>query len=150
MVCLGNICRSPLAEGLLRKKLKEKGVTHIHVDSAGTSAHHEGELPDSRTRENALNHNLDISDITSRPFKPEDFERFDRIYVMDQSNMENVLLLARKREHETKVDLLLNCLEPGCNKSVPDPYFGGPEGFEKVFTMLDKATENLANELLKS
>ena len=149
MVCLGNICRSPLAEGILRKKLNEAGLKHITVDSAGTSGHHAGENPDPRSIRNAKKNGVDISGIVSRKFSVEDFDRFDRIYVMDHSNYNNVLSLARNKADEQKVELLLNVLHPGKNKAVPDPWYGGDEGFQEVFELVDKACDALVEQLKK-
>lgn len=138
MVCLGNICRSPVAEGLLRQRAAEKGI-HITVDSAGTSDFHIGEQPDSRSMAHAKSKGTDISDLRGRQFTVEDFDLFDQIFVMDYSNHENVAKLARNKSDMEKVDLLLNQLYPGENQSVPDPYFGGDEGFEQVYNMVDAA-----------
>lgn len=146
MVCLGNICRSPLAEGILRKKLEEKNIDAI-VDSAGTSNYHEGLCPDERSIESGKKHGLDISNLCSRPFTEKDFDGFDKIYVMDSSNLQNVLKLARNEKDKQKVDLILNSFSPGRNESVPDPYFGREDGFERVYQMLDKACEVIANNL---
>lgn len=134
MVCLGNICRSPLAEGILKSKLPE----HF-IDSAGTSAHHEGEAPDSRSIQIAKQHNIDISEQKSRPFTVDDFDRFDYIYVMDTSNYNNVINLSRSSEDRNKVKLILNEITPN-NMEVPDPYYGGEDGFQNVFNLLDDAT----------
>ncbi len=139
MVCLGNICRSPLAEGVLRHKLEEAGIAGVHVDSAGTSDWHAGEHPDRRSMENAAAHGVDISKLVSRQFVTDDFDRFDRIYVMDSSNYRDVMALARHAEDEKKVALLLNMKWPGKNMAVPDPYFGGEDGFEKVFCLVEEA-----------
>ena len=147
MVCLGNICRSPLAEGILRKKLNETGITHITVDSAGTSGHHSGENPDPRSIRNAKKNGVDIADIVSRKFSVSDFDRFDRIYVMDHSNYNNVLSLARHEEDREKVELFLNVLHPGRNKAVPDPWYGGEEGFQEVFELVDQACDALVKQL---
>ena len=132
MVCLGNICRSPLAEGIMLKLIKENNI-NMRVDSAGTSDYHIDEAPDKRTIANAANHNVDLKTLRARQFKASDFDKFDKIYVMDKSNMANVLALATNEEHKTKVDLLLNASNPGMNLEVPDPYFGGEQGFEDVF-----------------
>ncbi len=144
MVCLGNICRSPLAEGLLRKKVKELGW---ETDSAGTSAYHVDEAPDPRSIQIGRKYGVNISDLRGRQFSADDFERFDKIYVMDQSNYQNVMKLARNDNDRAKVDYLLNELEPGSNSEVPDPYFGGDMGFENVYTMLDKATDRIVEKL---
>ena len=146
MVCLGNICRSPLAEGILRKKLKEKGISVV-VDSAGTAPYHIGENPDPRAITTAQRHNIEISHLVGRQFTVDDFDEFDSIYAMDVSNCDNILSLARNEDDKTKVELLLNVMEPGSDRSVPDPWHGGGDGFEDVFYMLDEACEKVANSL---
>ncbi|MES2763847.1 MAG: low molecular weight protein-tyrosine-phosphatase [Bacteroidota bacterium] len=143
MVCLGNICRSPLAEGIMLKLIKENNL-NMRVDSAGTSNYHVDEAPDKRTITNAAKHNVDLKSLRARQFKASDFEKFDKIYVMDKSNMANVLALATTDEHKTKVELLLNASNPGENNEVPDPYFGGEQGFEDVFHMVYKACQHVA------
>lgn len=147
MVCLGNICRSPLAEGLLRHHLQLQGKDHIEVDSAGTSDYHVGEQPDTRTIQNAATHKVDISSLRARQFHAADFESFDRIFVMDASNYQNVSLVSKNTEQMAKVDFLLNVLWENENRAVPDPYFGGPDGFEQVFQLVNKACEVLAAKL---
>lgn len=144
MVCLGNICRSPLAEEILKSKVDSDKV---YVDSAGTGHWHAGEAPDSRSIEIAKKHNLDISYQRARQFQPEDFDTFDIIYVMDNSNKDDVLSMAKTEEHRKKVRLILDEIFPGENVDVPDPYYGGSTGFENVFTMLDEACENIARNL---
>jgi len=146
MVCLGNICRSPLAEAILRQKSEQLDLD-IHIDSAGTSDYHIGESPDQRSSENALTNGLDISYLRARQFMVEDFDRFDRIFVMDRSNKENVLRLSRGDEDSKKVDLILNLTHPGSNMEVPDPYFGGAQGFQHVYELLDEATDRIIEEL---
>lgn len=146
MVCLGNICRSPLADGLLRKKIKEKGLP-IEVDSAGTSSYHIGAQPDVRTQENALKHGVDLSFLRARQFVKSDFKDFDRIYAMDSNNVFNILELAQNEEDKQKVHLLLDLIPDVHSKEVPDPYYGGEQGFEKVFQLVDKATDILIEEL---
>lgn len=143
MVCLGNICRSPLAEGMMLKLIQDHQLP-ISVDSAGTSGFHVGENPDHRTIQNAKSHGVDLSPIVARQFSVEDFDRFDKIYVMDKSNYKNVLSLARNHQDSEKVDLLLNVIEPGKNLEVPDPYYGGEKGFEDVFQLIKKACNKLA------
>jgi protein-tyrosine phosphatase len=137
MVCLGNICRSPLAEGILRSKLS---VEHF-VDSAGTIGFHEGEKPDRRSIETAARHGIDISGQRSRPLQKADFQRFDRIYCMDKSNLRDVLSLAENAEQKAKVSLIIE------NTNVPDPYYGSAKDFENVFQMLDEACEEIAREI---
>jgi protein-tyrosine phosphatase len=143
MVCLGNICRSPLAEGIMLKLISENNI-NMRVDSAGTSDYHIDEAPDKRTITNAAKHDVDLKPLRARQFKASDFEKFDKIYVMDNSNMANVLALATTEEQKAKVDLLLNASNPGMNLEVPDPYFGGEQGFEDVFQMVYKACQNVA------
>lgn len=148
MVCLGNICRSPLADGLLRKKVEEAGLT-IGVDSAGTADYHVGSPPDSRMRATAKRMGCPIDDLRARHFVVADFDRFDRIFVMDKSNFSNVLSLARSKSDEAKVELILNLSHPNRDLEVPDPYFGGDQGFSDVYRLLDDATDVLLNELQK-
>lgn len=147
MVCLGNICRSPLAEGIMQYKAAERGLNWA-VDSAGTGFWHVGELPDSRSVETARRYGIDITGQRARQFKPVDFEHFDKIFVMDTQNLRDVLRHARTEEHREKVDLILNQLYPGQNHSVPDPYFDD-DGFEAVFRMLDEACEAFINRHLQ-
>lgn len=138
MVCLGNICRSPLAEGILRHKAQKKNLD-IKVDSAGTASYHVGEAPDPRSQETALENNINISGLRGRQFQTRDYDDFDKILVMDSSNYQNVISLARNQADKDKVELILNYLNPNTNQSVPDPYYGGNDGFRKVFEMLDRS-----------
>lgn len=142
MVCLGNICRSPLAEGILRAKLSED----FHVDSAGTGDWHVGQCPDKRSVAVAKTYGIDISNQRARQFNPKDFDEFDLIYVMDESNFKDVTALAKNEIHRSKVKLILEEFE---NKNVPDPYYGGDEGFEKVFNMLDEISTKIASKISK-
>ncbi|TXE19827.1 low molecular weight phosphotyrosine protein phosphatase [Psychroflexus gondwanensis] len=144
MVCLGNICRSPLAEGLLRSKLD---TSIFEIDSAGTSTYHQGSLPDQRSIEVASKYGLDITNQKSRPFTKKDFQSFDYIYVMDSSNYEDVINMADNKEEEDKVNLILNTIYPGENQSVPDPYHDSINGFEQVYHMLDESCSVIASEL---
>jgi len=141
MVCLGNICRSPLAEGILQSKLPRNLFT---VDSAGTATYHVGEAPDNRSIEVAINNNIDISKQRARQFTRDDFDRFDYIFAMDNSNYKNITKLARNTEDLSKVKLILNESHPQKNRDVPDPYYGGEEGFEKVYHLLDEACSFIA------
>lgn len=147
MVCLGNICRSPLAEGIMLHLIEERQL-NITVDSAGTSNYHIGENPDQRTIKNAKKHGIDLSPLIARQFTVSDFETFDRIFVMDKSNLSNVLTLAQSEEHKSKVDLLLNISHPDQNLEVPDPYFGGEQGFEEVFQLVYNACDVFVNDHL--
>jgi protein-tyrosine phosphatase len=141
-VCLGNICRSPLAEGIMLKLISDKNLS-IEIDSAGTSNFHVGETPDYRTVLNAKKHDVDLTPLKARQFSEKDFNKFDTIYVMDKSNMTNVLALAKNKEQEQKVELFLNALFPNQNREVPDPYFGGEEGFEDVFNLVYSTCEKM-------
>lgn len=146
MVCLGNICRSPLAEGILQSKLD---TTRFEVDSAGTGGWHQGENPDKRSVKIAKVKGIDISKQRARQIKKSDFQDFDYIYVMDKSNYNNVIALAPDQQAEAKVKMILNEVYPDTDKEVPDPYYGGEDGFEKVFEMLDEACQVIANKLQK-
>lgn len=145
MVCLGNICRSAVAEGIMLDIIKKHNL-NIEVDSAGTSNYHIGEAPDGRTINNAKKHNIDLTPLRARQFVTSDFEKFDKIYVMDKSNLRNVLNLAKTEVQKNKVDLLLNVTNPNENREVPDPYFGGEKGFEDVFQMVYTACEKILLE----
>lgn len=140
MVCLGNICRSPMAHGLLEYKIKKEGL-NWKVDSAGTSAYHQGEPPDSRAISCMKLHGISIQHQQSRPFTVEDFERFDLIFCMDKSNLRNVLALAINNIQAAKVKLLLHEIPDELEEEVPDPYYGGIDGFESVYKLLDCATD---------
>ena len=144
MVCLGNICRSPLAEGILKSKVDSE---NIQVDSAGTGGWHIGELPDPRSIEIAKKHGLDITDQRGKQFSTYDFEIYDHIFVMDNSNYRDVLKLAKNDVERKKVKRILDEIFPGENVDVPDPYYGGAMGFENVFKMLDQACDLIAVKL---
>ncbi|MCG1037163.1 low molecular weight protein-tyrosine-phosphatase [Polaribacter sargassicola] len=144
MVCLGNICRSPLAEGILKSKVNKADV---FVDSAGTGAYHVGNLPDPRSIDVAAKHGINITDQKARKFVVKDFDEFDVIYVMDDSNYQNILLLARNKADEEKVKLILNEAHPNKNLNVPDPYYGGDQGFEDVYKMLDEACNFISKKI---
>jgi protein-tyrosine phosphatase len=146
MVCLGNICRSPLAEGILRHKAEKLNIS-IQIDSAGTSNYHIGDHPDSRTIANAKKHGVDVSKLKARQFSVADFDNFDTIFVMDASNYADVVSLSRDSNDRKKVEMILNRVYPNSNMNVPDPYFGGEQGFENVFILLDKACEVIANSV---
>lgn len=146
MVCLGNICRSPLAEGILQSKLPSN---QFLVDSAGTGNWHAGQGPDERSIATAKNRGLDISCQKARQIRTSDFMEFDHIYVMDSSNYRDVLALAPDAASRAKVKLMMDEVHPGAGVDVPDPYFGGPEGFDKVYDMLDEACGIVAEKLIK-
>ena len=146
MVCLGNICRSPIAEGLLQQKVNETGLDVV-VDSCGTGGWHSGENPDPRSISKMLEKGYHIDHQRSRKIHNDDFSEFDRIYCMDQSNLEDVMRLAKTLNANHKVDLILNNKTYGREFEVPDPYYGAADGFELVFQMLDKATDQIIEEL---
>lgn len=144
MVCLGNICRSPLAEGILKSKLPKNTFS---IDSAGTANYHVGDPPDRRSIAVAKKYGIDILNLKGRQFEVRDFDVFDIIYVMDESNHRNVLSLARNEQDKNKVNFILNEIYPNQNYDVPDPYYGGEQGFENVFKMLDEACSIIAEKL---
>ena len=144
MVCLGNICRSPLAEGILASKLPKDKFT---VDSAGTGSWHIGHFPDERSIAVAKKNKLDISRQKGRLFTKNDFDAFDYIYVMDNSNFNDVVELSKNQDQKNKVHLILNELFPNENVDVPDPYYGVPNGFDTVFKMLDEVCDIIAEKL---
>ena len=145
MVCLGNICRSPLAEGILASKLpKDK----FRIDSAGTGSWHIGHTPDERSIATAKKNGLDISNQRGRQFSSSDFDTFDYIFVMDSSNYETVISLAKNQEHKDKVRMILDELFPNENVDVPDPYFGLPNGFNMVYQMLDEVCDVISEKLI--
>lgn len=143
-VCLGNICRSPLAEGILKSKVDP---SKVFVDSAGTGHWHVGKSPDERSISIAKSNEIDITDQRGRQFSARDFDEFDLIYVMDNSNREDVLALARNEQDREKVKLILDEIFPGENVDVPDPYYGAAVGFQNVFQMLDEACDQIASRL---
>ena len=144
MVCLGNICRSPLAEGILKLKVDSQ---KYFIDSAGTGSYHLGSPPDSRSIAVSRKNNLDISYQRCRQFGVSDFDEFDIIYVMDNSNKRDVLALARDENDKAKVKMILNEIFPNENVDVPDPYLGGDQGFEKVYKLLEEACSIIAQKL---
>src|SRR5690606_36226500 len=144
MVCRGNICRSPLAEGILKSKFDPSKVL---VDSAGTGHWHVGNPPDDRSIDIARKYNINITYQRGRQFTVKDFDTFDQIYVMDNSNKDDVLALAKNDIQREKVQLSLDEIFPGENVDVPDPYYGGNEGFDSVYKMLDEACEKIASKL---
>lgn len=143
MVCLGNICRSPMAHGLLQHKVEQRKLGW-EVDSAGTSGWHRGEQPDKRAIACMKRHGINISNQSSRPFIHDDFKAFDLIYVMDKANLHDVLEMAGTEEEQNKVALVMSLVYEQTPIDVPDPYFGvGDKGFENVYTMLDEATDKI-------
>jgi len=142
MVCLGNICRSPLAEGILQRKIEAAGLNWF-VDSAGTNGYHVGEAPHHLSQKVALANGINISRQVSRKFLKEDFDRFDKIYAMAGDVITEMEMIARHTFDASKVDLLLNEVYPGQNRDVPDPWYGAEPGYHKVFEMIDKACDAL-------
>ena len=140
MVCLGNICRSPLAEGILQQKIKAAGLNWV-VDSAGTNGYHVNEAPHRLSQKVAKKRGIDISKQICRRFVVEDFERFDKIYVMAADVTDEMRELTGSKFDDSKIDLLLNELYPGENKDIPDPWYGPEAGYEEVFDMIEEACE---------
>jgi len=145
MVCLGNICRSPLAAGILQHKAGMAGLDW-EVDSCGTSTYHIGDPPHKLSQKVAKQHGVDISNQRGSQFKKEDMLTFDRIYAMDSDNYNDIKRMSGQLWSEGKTDLILNELYPGQNRSVPDPWWGGEEDFEKVYEMLDKAADKIVSK----
>jgi len=147
MVCLGNICRSPLAEGILQYKANLAKLNMI-VDSAGTGNYHIGEAPHHSSQKVALQNGVDISGQKCRQFRKTDFVDFDKIYVMDAANYNDVKRMAGHYFNEKKIDLILNELYPHENRQVPDPWYGGFNDFEKVYAMLDAACNAIVQKYI--
>ena len=139
MVCLGNICRSPMADGWLRHKAKMLDLS-IEVDSAGTANYHIGKQPDHRMRRISLEYGVSIDELRARQFSVADFDNYDIIFAMDRNNEQNILRLARNENDKQKVRLFLNELYPDQNLEVPDPYYGTDANFKEVIELLDQAT----------
>jgi protein-tyrosine phosphatase len=146
MVCLGNICRSPLAEGILKHRAKENGID-ILVDSAGTGFWHVGQKPDRRSIAVAEKNGIDITCQRARLFKKEDFQKFDVIYAMDENNLNELMKKAKNDEEKRKVKLIMNELSPEQNIPVPDPYYGDDSGFDEVFQMLNLVAEKILTDI---
>ena len=147
MVCLGNICRSPLAEGILKNKVAKHDL-NWEVDSAGTGSWHVGNLPDSRSVAVAKKYDIDITDQRAMQFEQKHFNSFDLIFAMDASNYQNIIRLAENEDQKKKVHLIMNMSNPGMNQTVPDPYYGN-DGFENVYKMLDEACEKIIENYSK-
>ena len=144
MVCLGNICRSPLAEGILKEKTKDSNTI---VDSAGTAGYHIGSPPDKRSIDIAIKYNINLRDQRARQFSIADFNTFDIIYAMDKNNYEYLVNLTRNQDERKKIRMILDEVNPGLHKSVPDPYYGGQNGFQEVYNMLDEACTKIAIQI---
>lgn len=146
MICLGNICRSPMAEGILRKKIEENNL-NAEVDSCGTASYHIGDSPDLRAQQTIKKHGHDISNLRGRQFSIEDFDKFDLIFTMDENNYKHIVRLARNENDRKKVNMIMNMAYPQMNIPVPDPYYGGLNGFEETYEMLDLACENIIHSI---
>ena len=146
-VCLGNICRSPTAEGVFRKLVREAGLEHaIHIDSAGTHAYHVGNPPDARAQQTASRRGIDLSTLRGRQASAEDLETFDYILAMDRDNLRHLQYLAGSTPAR-HVQLLLDYAGDWDLDEVPDPYYGGDTGFERVFDMLEAAAAGLLDHI---
>jgi protein-tyrosine phosphatase len=145
MVCLGNICRSPLAEGIIKKHLRQTGM-QAYVDSAGLIGYHIGELPDKRSIAVAAHYGIDITDQRARMFVKSDLQKFDYIFAMDQNNFENLQEYAVTTDEQSRIHLLLEFAGLG-KKAVPDPYYGDKSDFEHVYQLLDDACQKIVHKL---
>ena len=144
MVCLGNICRSPLAEGILAHKTKH---LNLEVDSAGTAAYHIGKSPDNRSIEVAEKYGIDLTQQIARQFSRADFDEFDIIYAMDTNNYAHLISLASNETELKQIRLILNEINPNTCDSVPDPYYGGGDGFKNIYDILDKACDKIVQNI---
>lgn len=148
-VCMGNICRSPTAEGVFRHITKQRNFSDIiETDSAGTHAYHVGDPPDRRAQAAALDRGIDISDLRARRVCPEDYEQFDLILAMDRDNHE-ILVGQSPQDKTDRIKLFLDYAKDVAESEVPDPYYGGPRGFERVFDMIESASEGLLDKILQ-
>ena len=145
LVCLGNICRSPMAEGILRSKIEKAGLD-IEVDSAGTANYHVGELPHKNTIKIAAENGLDIRDLKARQFQTRDFEEFYVIFFIDSYYYVDVMRLSKTDLHTSKIQYFLNELNEGTNVNVPDPWFGGYDGFQEVYRMLERTCDKIVEK----
>ena len=144
MICLGNICRSPLAEGILSLKGKH---LNLEVDSAGTAAYHIGKQPDIRSIKIANKYTIDLNKQRARQFSRADFDKFDIIYAMDTNNYAHLISLASTETERNKIRMILNEINPKAYQSVPDPYYGGENGFQDIYNMLDKACDKIIQNI---
>ncbi|MFZ9694824.1 MAG: low molecular weight protein-tyrosine-phosphatase [Chitinophagaceae bacterium] len=149
MVCLGNICRSPLAEGILKEKVRQAGLNWV-VESAGTNRYHTGEAPHPLSQKVALHNGIDISAQRARSFIPEDIKQYDRIYALAGDVLEDIRKIAGANFDSNKVELLLNEQFPTENREVPDPYYGAEDGYHKVFAMIDEVCTTILEKYSNS
>ncbi len=147
-VCTGNICRSPLAEGILKDKLSKLSI-NAFIDSCGFESFHAGDHPDNRALTVAQKRGIDISGHSARVFTNADFDNFDRIYIMDSSHFKRLKKIARNAEDRKKIDFIMNTIYPGQNIPVPDPWYNDLDAFENVCDMLEPACERIASDLLQ-
>ncbi|MFZ4059103.1 MAG: low molecular weight protein-tyrosine-phosphatase [Ferruginibacter sp.] len=147
MVCLGNICRSPLAEGILADKAKKAGL-HWTVDSAGTNGYHTGEAPHHLSQKVAKLNGIDISSQISRKFVVDDFNKYDKIYAMAKDVIHDIKKISKHTFDEQKVEVLMNALHPAKNEDVPDPWYGSEKGYHEVFTLINKACDAIIEPYL--
>jgi len=148
-VCMGNICRSPTAEGVFNKVIQDMRMAdHFLVDSAGTHAYHIGEPSDPRSQQTARGRGIDLSRIRARKVASADFEYFDHILAMDSDNY-HILMSASPSEHQHKVSLFLDYATDSKEQDVPDPYYGGPNGFEHVFDLVEEASKGFYHSIIK-
>lgn len=146
-VCMGNICRSPTAHGVFRTLLEREGLSHlIATDSAGTHAYHVGNPPDKRAQATALGRGVDLSDLVARRVEAEDFEAFDYVLAMDQDNYISLCEICPD-QHVDKISLLMDFAPGMRTREVPDPYYGGSSGFDRVFDLVEAAAEGLLEEI---
>lgn len=147
MVCMGNICRSPLAHGLFQELVDKEGLSDlIVVDSAGTHAYHVGEQPDPRSQQTALRHGIDLSRQRARRVADKDFEAFDYILAMDRDNY-SILISNSPAEHHHKISMFLEFAPQRSEEEVPDPYYGGPDGFDRVYDLVEAAAAGLLQDI---
>lgn len=142
MVCLGNICRSPLAEGILKHKAKQAGL-NWYIESAGTNGYHTGEAPHHLSQKVATLNGIDICNQKARQFTANDFKSFDKLYAMSKDVIEEMEWIAKDAFDRNKCDLLMNALYPGKNMDIPDPWYGPEPGFHKAYKMIDEACEKI-------
>jgi len=145
MVCLGNICRSPLAEGILRDKVEKAGLDWT-IDSAGTNNYHMNEAPHPLSQKIARLNGIDISDQRKRKFVAADFDNYDKVYALADDVLDEMKWIAGKKFNADKADLLMNVLLPGENIEVPDPYYGGEEGYHEVYSLINEACDAIVNK----
>ncbi|MER3498066.1 MAG: protein-tyrosine-phosphatase [Chitinophagaceae bacterium] len=149
MVCLGNICRSPLAEGILQHKADKAGL-NWKVESAGTNGYHTGEPPHPLSQKVARLNGIDICQQRARNFVAEDFDRYDKIYAMAEDVLDDIKRIAGKKFDPSRIDLLMNEAFPGKNMDVPDPWYGGEDGYHEAYALIEKACEAIIKKYSKT